>query len=499
MDRLAGGAVLVRVAPLPELRQRGAPGRLLHHLELEQVDGAPEPHRHVRPPAAARILHDDVEPRRREVRIEDARVVALVCGDGVVRVPLVRDACEERLEQRLHPREVVGFQQVVQAVAVGGLARRILHQAPQQALVQALPDLPVGIAQAIAADAAPVPHALDRQVAGLEQQRLGGHRPHVERGEQFAARQHPVERQGADPAPEQRLHEERRRTALEPVAAELARVEQQQDVERVVHRLRAPPAVAVVPVPDPVPVQPRKLRGEDRVEVRLGVAADGRVAWVEGDVGEVVEAGEHAHLRELADSREKGETDVRVTGLDGRIQPPQVVAVGAGDVGRVEGVQNRLVVLVDQHHHAPAGPCVQRAEQIAEPFGRRVVLHRDPGVLSRGGQLRHRAGAHVPRLAEVSAAEVEPHDGMAQRPVPAVVDVQSREQRLVALEQLLQGVQQQALAEAPRARQEPVLALVQQAGDEAGLVDVVAVLLAQLAEGLQADGESAPVHRSGSG
>ena len=49
---------------------------------------------------------------------------------------------------------------------------------------------------------------------------------------------------------------------------------------------------------------------------------------------------------------------------------------------------------------------------------------------------------------------------MPHRPVPPVVDGQPLEQRLVALEQLLAGVQEQALAEAPRARQEVVLSLV---------------------------------------
>ena len=47
-----------------------------------------------------------------------------------------------------------------------------------------------------------------------------------------------------------------------------------------------------------------------------------------------------------------------------------------------------------------------------------------------------------------SAAEAEPHHRMALGPVVAGVDVQTREQFFVALEQLLQRVQKQALAEA---------------------------------------------------
>ena len=75
------------------------------------------------------------------------------------------------------------------------------------------------------------------------------------------------------------------------------------------------------------------------------------------------------------------------------------------------------------------------------------------------------------------------------------MDVESLEQRLVALEQLLERVQEQALAEPPRPRQEVVLALGDQPFDEGSLVDVVAVLLPHLAEGLDADRQPALGHK----
>ena len=59
---------------------------------------------------------------------------------------------------------------------------------------------------------------------------------------------------------------------------------------------------------------------------------------------------------------------------------------------------------------------------------------------------------------------------MAYRPVPLRVNLQPPEQRLVAGEQLAQGVEQQRLAEAPGARQEIIVPLVEQVPDEAGLV-----------------------------
>ena len=59
---------------------------------------------------------------------------------------------------------------------------------------------------------------------------------------------------------------------------------------------------------------------------------------------------------------------------------------------------------------------------------------------------------HVARFLEVAAAEAQAHHGMANRPVPVAVDGEPLEQRLAALEQLLQRVQEQALPEAPRGR-----------------------------------------------
>ena len=76
-----------------------------------------------------------------------------------------------------------------------------------------------------------------------------------------------------------------------------------------------------------------------------------------------------------------------------------------------------------------------------------------------------------------------------------VVNREAPEERFVALEQFLQRVQEQALAEAPRPGEEVVRALVRQPLHVQGLVDVVAVPLADLPEGLDADGELAFFHK----
>ena len=239
-------------------------------------------------------------------------------------------------------------------------------------------------------------------------------------------------------------NQECRRAGLEPVRRELAFVEEQQDVVRVVDLVGTEPTVAVVPLADPVAVEAGELRREHVVQIGVGVAADGGITGIQGDVLEVVEAGEQAHLRELAD---------------------------------------------------PSRLPLQRPDQVTKADrGRRVGATGDPCLLLQGLQLRCQLQPQVVRPLVAAAAEVQTQHGMTNRPVPPVLDRQPLEQRFVALEQLLQRVQEQALAEASRTRQEIVLALVQQPADEVGLVHVVAVLFPYLAEGLQADGQSASRH-----
>ena len=275
------------------------------------------------------------------------------------------------------------------------------------------------------------------------------------------------------------------------MGGELAAAEEQQDVEGVVDLLPAQPAVAVVPAADLVAVQPRKFRREYRVQVRVGVAADGRTAGVQGDVGEVVEAGEQADLGELADPGDEREPDVGIAVLDHRVEAAQKVPVRPGDLRYGECIQDRLVVLVHQNHHPLPGLTVQCFQKTGEAFRRGGVFADHPRPALNGVQLRHQVPVQVARLLEVAVAEAEPQHGVTHRPVPASVDGQPLEQRLAALEELLQRVQEQALAEAPRAGQEVVGAFLDQPLDVGGLVDVVAALLADGAEGLDSDGQLA--------
>ena len=299
---------------------------------------------------ARAVLDRHLQPQRREIRVEHARVVAFVVGDVVVRVPFVGDAREERLEEGFQAVEVAFPKALAQPDAVRHLPSPVLDQVAQKTLVQALTHLAVGIAQPIESVPAQVGLPGGRQVPGLEEQRLGGDVTHVEGGQEVAAAHHVVQPHGADAALDQRVHQKRRCTRLEPVGSELSPAEQQKDVERVVD-LIAEPAVAVVPVADRVPVEARQLGREHGVQIPIRVPADRRELGLQGDVDQVVEAREQADLGELADPREEAEPDVRVGVLHDGIEAAQVVAVGAGGLGRLQSVEDGLVVFVDQDRH----------------------------------------------------------------------------------------------------------------------------------------------------
>jgi hypothetical protein len=90
----------------------------------------------------------------------------------------------------------------------------------------------------------------------LPQQRFRFDVTDLERAEQLFGRGEPGEIRRKKSPLSQQFDEERGCAGLEPVRLELSLLEQQQQVERVVHGL-ARPVVAVVPAPDAVAVASR--------------------------------------------------------------------------------------------------------------------------------------------------------------------------------------------------------------------------------------------------
>ena len=128
-------------------------------------------------------------------------------------------------------------------------------------------------------------------------------------------------------------------------------------------------------------------------------------------VNEVVQAREEAAGSELADPGEEREVHVRVAVLDDTVEPAQEITVGPRQVGRVERVQNRLVVVVDQHHHAPPGALVQRSDQAAQTLRRSGRPGRNPGVALHRLQLVGHVSPQIARPRNVPLPKLRRNTG----------------------------------------------------------------------------------------
>ena len=80
---------------------------------------------------------------------------------------------------------------------------------------------------------------------------------------------------------------------------------------------------------------------------------------------------------------------MRVGVLDDPVDPAQEVAVRAGDIRRVERVQDGFVVFVDQHRDGPSGLPVKGFDQCREPLGAAPVFGSHTRPAFHGVELRH--------------------------------------------------------------------------------------------------------------
>ena len=106
-------------------------------------------------------------------------------------------------------------------------------------------------------------------------------------------------------------------------------------------------------------------------QLLLADAADGLVVSLHGDVVQLVELAEHAHLRKLGDAGDEGKLQVVVLAL----QRPEEVLESLADGGHLlvvaDAVEHHAVVFVADDHHAPPRLLVGSAHQ---------VCHADVGV-----------------------------------------------------------------------------------------------------------------------
>ena len=118
--------------------------------------------------------------------------------------------------------------------------------------------------------------------------------------------------------------------------------------------------------------------------------AKGFELLVHADISRLVEAAEHAYLREFGHPRQQDELQVLVSRLEYRVETFQDSPVAVFQrhpvfpdnrfQSRVEDIQNRLVILVDQYHGTTSHPRVSLSQDLNESHSPIPALIRKNGV-----------------------------------------------------------------------------------------------------------------------
>ena len=87
------------------------------------------------------------------------------------------------------------------------------------------------------------------------------------------------------------------------------------------------------------------------MKLRLCYAAYRRIFRIHRDVHYIVQAAEHVHLRQFADTGQHDETQVGVLRLHDTVEAAQNLAVVLFEIPVAENVKDRLVVFVDENYY----------------------------------------------------------------------------------------------------------------------------------------------------
>ena len=108
--------------------------------------------------------------------------------------------------------------------------------------------------------------------------------------------------------------------------------------------------------------------GKERIEFLLRNTADCGIAIIHRDVVEIIQIAKDAYLAEFCYSGEKGELDVFVATLQDAVESFQGVAIIRLQRFVSDGLEERLVVFVDEDDHVAGGCPIYLFDQIGETF-----------------------------------------------------------------------------------------------------------------------------------
>ncbi len=253
-----------------------------------------------------------------------------------------------------------------------------------------------------------------------------------------------------------------------PVVPELPVRQEIEDGEGIVEPGRAVEAEAVVVVLHPpqqlvarhtrLPRRGVKPIEEVFLELRLRVPHDVAEGFAHRDVLKVVHGGEDARLGELGDPGQHHETEVLVAPLQHRVEAAERAPHRLRRLEVPDLVQDRLVVLVDQHHDRTASLEKPLDRPLEGPAGFVGVaaVQRYPLPAAPFGKLRHKVPLEAGDVPHVHRAHVQPQHGagaLCLLPHP-FLGGQPLEQLRAAAEHRVERREGQRLAEPAGAGQE---------------------------------------------
>ena len=449
MNGLAAGPEFISVAFGFDLLQCAPLGCELHHLEFKQVDVLAKTHAHVDAANAGGVFQANVQAEGGKVAVENAGVIAFKACQLVFAVPVVGNAGVKGVEQVFEAGEVLGLQQLVEFADVAPGHAEVVGQALQQAAVECGAHLQVGVLEGDVHLPGAFSDMVNGEVAGLKHQRFNRDGVHVKGRQQGFAGHHVTQIRGELLALLQQFDQKGGRAGLKPIGLDAPLVKQLQQPKRVVDRL-AQPVVAVVPVADLRPVKAGQLRGKHRINIGIGVAADGAVAHIQRDVLEVVQAREQADFAELGDAGQKDELEVFVRVFEHRVEVFERVAHLARSVFVFNAVKDGFVVFIYQYHHTLT--CLLRGvgQQVFEAAAH---VWKPGGVAKavfQGGELLVQALPQISLGCQHATAKADADHRVSGTPVPRGIRNQAGKQLLIAFKEFFEGVEKQALAKAPR-------------------------------------------------
>ena len=243
--------------------------------------------------------------------------------------------------------------------------------------------------------------------------------------------------------------------------------------------------------------QPADGFSEITLQFLLRNAAKSLVTPVHADVCRLVEAAEHAHLRELGDPRKQNELQVVISSLEHGIEAfedfpvtvlKQTVFFGrVHPCARIKYIENRLVVFVYEHHAPASVPLMRPMKHIGKASTYVMKIGCTPIFLLPTADNTFQNVIQFPRLQKVRSVEVNVKHRIFRPFRLKRINGKPSEKLFPPTEITLQRRQKQTFSEASRTAEEISLSFRHQPINQLRLVHVNIVVFPEMFKALYSD------------